>query len=28
LEVETDPRLREANFGLWGGLTRAEIKER
>jgi len=28
LPVETDPRLREVNFGLWEGLTRAEINER
>ena len=28
LQVETDPRLREVNFGLWEGLTRAEINER
>jgi broad specificity phosphatase PhoE len=28
LEVEGDPRLREVNFGLWEGLTRAQINER
>ena len=28
LGVETDPRLREVNFGLWEGLTRAQINER
>ena len=28
LQVETDPRLREVDFGLWEGLTRAEINER
>ena len=28
LQVETDSRLREVNFGLWEGLTRAEINER
>lgn len=28
LDVHTDPRLREVNFGLWEGLTRAEINER
>jgi broad specificity phosphatase PhoE len=28
LQVETDPRLREVNFGLWESLTRAEINER
>ena len=28
LRVETDERLREVNFGLWEGLTRAEINER
>jgi broad specificity phosphatase PhoE len=28
LRIETDPRLREVNFGLWEGLTRAEINER
>ena len=28
LQIETDPRLREVNFGLWEGLTRAEINER
>lgn len=28
LPVETDPRLREMDFGLWEGLTRAEIHER
>jgi len=28
LHVETDPRLREVNFGLWEGLTRAQINER
>jgi broad specificity phosphatase PhoE len=24
LQVEADPRLREVNFGLWEGLTRAQ----
>ena len=28
IDVHTDPRLREVNFGLWEGLTRAEINER
>lgn len=28
LEVETDPRLREVDFGLWEGLTRRQINER
>ena len=28
LEVQTDARLREVNFGLWEGLTRAQINER
>jgi broad specificity phosphatase PhoE len=28
LSVETDPRLREVNFGEWEGLTRQEINER
>lgn len=28
LAVQTDARLREVNFGLWEGLTRAEITER
>jgi broad specificity phosphatase PhoE len=28
LQVETDPRLREVNFGLWEGLTRAAINKR
>lgn len=28
LQVEIDPRLREVDFGLWEGLTRAEIDER
>jgi broad specificity phosphatase PhoE len=28
LEVRTDARLREVNFGLWEGLTRGEIDER
>jgi broad specificity phosphatase PhoE len=26
--VQTDPRLREKGFGIWEGLTYAEIKER
>jgi broad specificity phosphatase PhoE len=28
LDVATDPRLREVNFGLWEGLTRAQINDR
>jgi broad specificity phosphatase PhoE len=28
LEVHTDARLREVNFGRWEGLTRAQINER
>lgn len=28
LEVPVDARLREVNFGLWEGLTRAEIEDR
>ena len=28
MEVHTDARLREVNFGLWEGLTRAQINER
>ncbi len=27
-QVEADPRLREVNFGLWEGLTRAQINQR
>ncbi len=28
LSVQTDPRLQEVDFGLWEGLTRAQINER
>ncbi|TML46227.1 MAG: histidine phosphatase family protein [Actinobacteria bacterium] len=28
LDVQTDDRLREVNFGLWEGLTRSQINER
>jgi len=28
LDVRTDDRLREVNFGLWEGLTRAQINQR
>lgn len=28
LDVQVDDRLREVNFGLWEGLTRAQINER